>query len=69
MRDHIAEKGYDEKYGARPLKRAIQNEIEDQLSEEILAGRVKAGNIVTVTMTKDKVVFKVKEPEQREQKS
>ena len=69
VRDHIAEKGYDEKYGARPLKRAIQNEIEDQMAEEILAGRVKAGDIVTVTMTKDKVVFKVKEQEQGEQKS
>lgn len=59
VRDHIAEAGFDEKYGARPLKRAIQNQVEDLLAEELLAGRVKAGDTVTATMVKEKIVFKV----------
>ena len=46
--DHIAEKGFDEKYGARPLRRAIQNEVEDRMSEEILAGNIKSGDSVTI---------------------
>ena len=45
---HIAEKGFDEKYGARPLRRAIQNEVEDRMSEEILAGIIKEGDTVTI---------------------
>lgn len=61
VRDHIAKSGFDEKYGARPLRRAIQNEVEDALAEELLAGRVKAGDEVVVTMVKDKITFKVKE--------
>ena len=61
LRDHIAEKGFDEKYGARPLRRAIQNEIEDALSDEILSGRVHRGDTVTVSFIKDKVTFKTKE--------
>ena len=63
VRDHIAEAGFDEKYGARPLKRAIQNKVEDQLAEELLAGNVKTGDEVIVTMVKDKIAFKVKKPE------
>ena len=59
VRDRIADKGYDEKYGARPLKRAIQNQVEDALSEEILSGKVKAGDTVTVTLIRDKITFKV----------
>ena len=41
--DKIADEGFDEVYGARPLKRAIQNKIEDTLSEEMLKGNVKKG--------------------------
>ena len=47
-RDYLAEKGYDEKYGARPLRRTIQTLIEDRLSEEILSGTFKSGDEVTV---------------------
>ena len=43
----IADKGFDENYGARPLRRAIQNEIEDPLSEQMLEGKVKDGAVVT----------------------
>ena len=42
----IADKGFDENYGARPLRRAIQNEIEDPLSEQMLEGKVKDGAVV-----------------------
>ena len=51
----IVEKAYDRKYGARPLRRKIQNEIEDRLAEEIIAGKVKAGDRVVVT-TKNKML-------------
>lgn len=39
VRDHLAEKGFDENYGARPLRRVIQNEIEDAMAEEYLDGK------------------------------
>ncbi len=51
---HIAEKGFDEKYGARPLRRAIQNEVEDRMSEEILMGNIKSGDTVTVDYDTEK---------------
>ena len=56
----IVEKAYDRKYGARPLRRKIQNEIEDCLAEEIIAGKVKAGDRVVVT-TKNKMLVVEKE--------
>ena len=46
----LVEKGYDEKYGARPLRRAIQNHLEDKLAEAILDGSVKAGEPVVVNV-------------------
>ncbi|MGN0152758.1 MAG: ATP-dependent Clp protease ATP-binding subunit [Wujia sp.] len=61
LKNYIFEKGYDKKYGARPLKRAIQNEIEDRLAEEILSGKVKAGSKVSISVVDSKVVFSVKE--------
>lgn len=54
---HIVETSYDVKYGARPLKRAIQTKIEDVLADEILAGRVKRDSEVVVTMRKGKIIF------------
>ncbi|MDO4345196.1 MAG: ATP-dependent Clp protease ATP-binding subunit [Eubacteriales bacterium] len=57
VKKHIAEKGFDPKFGARPLKRAIQSEIEDALAEEILAGHISAGDEVIVKMAKEKVQF------------
>jgi ATP-dependent Clp protease ATP-binding subunit ClpB len=50
-RDWLAEKGYDPAYGARPLKRVIQKNLQDPLAEEILAGRVADGQTVAVTAT------------------
>ncbi len=46
--EHLAEKGFDEKYGARPLRRAIQTELEDRLTEQILEGKVRQGDTVTL---------------------
>ena len=53
----LVEKGYDEKYGARPLRRAIQNLLEGGLAEAVLDGQVKAGDEVTVTKGEDGLKF------------
>lgn len=58
-KNYIMEKGYDEKYGARPLRRALQTELEDLLSDEILSGKVKKGNKVTVNLEKDALSLNV----------
>jgi len=60
LKEHILAKYSDEKMGARPLKRAIQNVVEDRLAEEILEGKVKPGDTVTAGFRKEKVVFDVK---------
>ena len=52
---YIVEKSFDRKYGARPLKRKIQEEIEDRLAEEIIATRIKRGDKVTVSVKKDAI--------------
>ncbi len=53
----LAEKGYDEKYGARPMRRAIQNYLEDGLAEAILDGQVKAGDEIHVLRDGEKLKF------------
>ncbi len=60
LREHLVKKYSDQKMGARPLKRAIQSVVEDSLAEEILAGRVKAGDTVSAGFKNDKVTFQVK---------
>ena len=55
--DRMAELGYDEKYGARPLRRSIQTEIEDRLAEEILEGRIAAGDTVVITCEESKILI------------
>ena len=57
VRDHIAEAGFDEKYGARPLRRAIQKMLEDKLAENLLSGNMKAGQTVVCTMNAGKIAF------------
>ncbi len=54
---YLVEKGYDEKYGARPLRRAIQNQLEDKLAEAILDGTVHAGEEVEVIREGDNLKF------------
>jgi ATP-dependent Clp protease ATP-binding subunit ClpC len=61
VRAHIAKAGFDPKYGARPLRRAVQNQVEDALAEEILAGKIKAGDTVSVSCKKGKIVFNCSE--------
>ena len=61
VKEYLVEKHMDAKMGARPLKRAIQSEIEDQLAEEILAGKVKRGDTVSVGVKNKKIVFKIAE--------
>ena len=53
--DHVADKGFDKDYGARPLRRTIQKEIEDQLAEKIVGGEVHIGDDVRVSIKKDAV--------------
>ena len=53
----IADKGFDENYGARPLRHAIQNEIEDPLSEQMLEGKVKDGAVVTCDFADGQFTF------------
>ena len=53
----IADKGFDENYGARPLRREIQNEIEDPLSEQMLEGKVKDGAVVTCDFADGQFTF------------
>lgn len=54
----LMKKGFDQQYGARPLRRAITKLVEDQLSEEILKGNVKAGSKVLIAVEEEKLVFK-----------
>ncbi len=60
VKEHLIEKHIDVKMGARPMKRAIQSEIEDALAEEILAGKVKNGDKVSVGLKNRKITFTVK---------
>ena len=53
--DLLSEKGFDPIYGARPLRRAIQNAVEDAAAEKILEGRIKEGDKVTVTVLEGKI--------------
>ncbi len=56
LRDYVGEKGYDETYGARPLRRVIQDMIEDRLSDEILSGDIAEGDTVRVDYVDEEVV-------------
>jgi ATP-dependent Clp protease ATP-binding subunit ClpC len=51
-KDYIADKGFDKKYGARPLKRAIQKYIEDALAEEIINSKLKEGDSISINLDK-----------------
>lgn len=58
----LVEKGYDEKYGARPLRRAVEAYLEDPLAESILRGDIKDGEPVVVERKGEKLIFKQKTP-------
>ena len=61
-RDILCEAGYDSRYGARPLKRAIQTKIEDRLANEILEGKVHRGDTVTVKGKDKTLTFTAEKP-------
>ena len=56
--EHISKVGFDEVYGARPIKRAIQDEVEDLVSESVLSDIVKEGGTYTISVEDEKVVIK-----------
>jgi len=60
-KEFLLTKGFDSKYGARPLRRAIQGEIEDKLAEEILEGTIKDGDSIDVSCQEGKLCFSVRE--------
>ena len=56
-RDKLADAGFDPVYGARPLKRAIQQQVENPLAQEILQGKFQPGDVIEVGVTDDKLDF------------
>jgi len=56
-KDYLAKEGFDQAYGARPLRRAIQSKIEDKMAEEILDGNIKEGDHVKIDMEEDRLRF------------
>ncbi|MCI9136920.1 MAG: ATP-dependent Clp protease ATP-binding subunit [Lachnospiraceae bacterium] len=60
VKNYIVEAAYEPKYGARPLRRMIQNKIEDGLAEEILSGKIKRGDTVEASIHKKEITFVVK---------
>ena len=57
---HLGEKGFDPVLGARPLRRLIQNEVEDSLSDEVLGGHLNDGDVAVVDFEDDKIVIRTK---------
>jgi ATP-dependent Clp protease ATP-binding subunit ClpC len=65
LKDFLVEKGYDEKYGARPLNRAIQKYLEDPIAEKMLDGEISEGDTIKVGFIKNEVVVEVKTPKNK----
>ena len=65
MRDHLVDKYYNQKMGARPLKRAMQTEVEDPFADRVLEGEFQAGDTVKVGYSRDKVTFSKAESEKK----
>lgn len=63
--DFILEKGFDDKYGARPIRRAVQNHVEDVLAEEIIKNRVQNGDTVSFSMKEGEAVIRVRKPKEK----
>ena len=57
----LADKGYDIQYGARPLKRALQNYVEDEISELLLNGQLQVGDTIVATVGEQKLTFGIKQ--------
>jgi len=69
-KDYIADKGFDKKYGARPLKRAIQKYIEDSLAEEIINSKLKEGDSISIDLNKktNELIIKITKKKQKADK-
>jgi ATP-dependent Clp protease ATP-binding subunit ClpC len=65
-KDFLGKKGYDEVYGARPLRRVIQEMVEDKISEDILRGHFKAGDTISVDLEEEQIVVNAAPPEDEE---
>jgi ATP-dependent Clp protease ATP-binding subunit ClpC len=61
-KEHLVDEGFDVKFGARPLRRVIQRQIEDPLSVEMLKGNCPSGSEVTITVRKGSIAFQMKKP-------
>ena len=66
VKDYLAKDGYNEAYGARPLRRLIQKKIEDELAEEILTNAYQPGDTILLKLVDDKLVFERKEKQHEE---
>ena len=64
VKDYLAKDGYNEAYGARPLRRLIQKKIEDQLAEEILTNAYEPGDVILLKLEDEKIVFERKPKEE-----
>ena len=62
-REYLGEKGFDPVLGARPLRRVIQNEVEDKLSDELLSGRLNDGDVALVDVEDEKIVIRARVPD------
>ncbi len=67
--EFLLEKGSDDKYGARPLRRAIQTHIEDKLAEEVLSGKVLLDDTVTISSDGEKIVIQARRKPGRKKKT
>ena len=56
MKDKLAKDGYDPVYGARPLRRTIESQLENVLAQQLIAGRIKKGDHVIVTLEEGRIV-------------
>ncbi|QBO36046.1 ATP-dependent Clp protease ATP-binding subunit [Periweissella cryptocerci] len=66
--DVVASAGFDPEYGARPIRRALQSEIEDRLSEELLSGKITTSDVVTIGAKQGKITITTKQPEAEPEK-
>ena len=56
-KEYLAKEGFDQAYGARPLRRAIQSKIEDKMAEEILDGKIKEGDHIKIDLEENQLKF------------
>jgi ATP-dependent Clp protease ATP-binding subunit ClpC len=66
MKEYVVNDGFDAENGARPLKRSIEKNIEDPISEELLKGEIKEGETLFVDYIDEKIVVSIKKKEQEE---